>query len=116
MITIMDCANAVQGFYRNEDIPGFFLKNGLYDPKNTSDFKDFWLIKVNNETVKLQGNSVKYCKSTNNLNCCIIIIRVNIKYFTTKDWLNNNIDISLGMIPDSTNDTLVYIERKLAQT
>lgn len=116
MITIMDCANAAQGVYKNEDIPGFFLKNGFYDPKNTSGFKAFGLFKVKSEAVELQGYSVGYYESINNSNYCIISVRGSAKSFTTKDWLDDDVDIGLGRLPDRTNDALVYIQRKLAQT
>ncbi len=113
----MDCANACQGVYKNQDIPGFALKNGFYDPKNTGTYKIFgWSRGAQpGGAVELQGYSVGYYESLNNPNYCILSVRGSAKGKMTKDWTDDDIDIGLGRLPDRTNDALSYIERKLAQ-
>lgn len=97
LVELIDCARAVKGIYKNEDIPRFQLIQGFYDPKNSS--------------VKDTAYSVGVYKFLPRRDTYLISIRGSAKSFTTKDWTDDDVSIAVGRTPDRNNDTLEYTRK-----
>lgn len=96
-ITVLDCAIGAKAIYKNEDFDGFQLKQGFYDPKNMA--------------VGMEGYSVGVYKYLHNPDTYMISMRGSAKGKTTKDWVDDDLSIGLGRLPDRTNDSLKYVRQ-----
>lgn len=98
--TVLDCAKGVKAIYKNENFDGYELLRGFYDGKN----KD----------IGMKAYSVGLYKHLAGLNTYMLSMRGSAGGLTTKDWMDDDVSIGLGRLPDRTTDALNYT-RKIQQ-
>lgn len=95
--TVLDCARGVKAIYKNENFENHELLRGFYDPKNLD--------------VGIEGYSVGIYKYVAGFNTYMIAMRGSAKGITTKDWMDDDLSIGLGQMPDRATDAINFVRR-----
>jgi len=104
-ITILDCAEGAKAIYKNVDFANFRLTGGFFDPKNTPRFgwaKDGDAGGASTGLYKFEKQSSMYMVSFRG--------SAGKPHKDGKDWLDDDVSIALGRMPDRTNDALKYTQ------
>ena len=98
--TVLDCAKAVKAIYKNENFENYELMRGFYDGKNSD--------------VGMTAYSVGLYKYLAGFNTYMLSMRGSAGPINSKDWMDDDLSIGLGKLPDRTTDALNFT-RKIQQ-